>query len=112
MTICMGNGGSLAVAGDAFDDVLFYVVLFPHEMSWIRSGTELSHFLRIFLPTLTYFLKTFCNLKSQDFHSHCPPHCSQTQVMMRVVLFKSDSVEVHRNRNHLSESWTLGCTPS
>ena len=85
-------------------------------MSWIRSGTELCHFLRIFLPTLTYLLKTFCNPKSQDFHSHCPPLCSQTQVMMRVVrgeiVFKPDSMEVHRNRNHLSESWTLGCTPS
>ena len=41
----------LAVAGDVFDGVLFYAVLFP--MSWMRSGTELSQFLRIFLPTLT-----------------------------------------------------------
>ena len=23
-------------------------------MSWMRSGTELSQFLRVFLPTLTY----------------------------------------------------------
>ena len=25
---------------------------FSHEMSWMRSGTELTQFLRIFLPTL------------------------------------------------------------
>ena len=40
----------LAVAGDVFDGVLFCAVFF-HEMSWMRSGTELSQFLRIFLPT-------------------------------------------------------------
>ena len=37
----------LAVAGDVFDGVLFCAVLFSQEMSWIRSGTELSQFLRI-----------------------------------------------------------------
>ena len=40
----------LAVAGDVFDGVLFCAVFF-HEMSWTRSGIELSVFLRIFLPT-------------------------------------------------------------
>ena len=33
---------------------------FSHEMSWMRSGTELSQFLRVFLVTLAkvilYFL--------------------------------------------------------
>ena len=44
----------LAVAEDAFDGVLFCAVLFfSHELSWMRSGTELSQFLRIFLPTLS-----------------------------------------------------------
>ena len=47
----------LAVAGDVFDGVLFYAVLFSHDMSWIRSGTELSQFLRIF-PI--YFLDVVC----------------------------------------------------
>ena len=42
----------LAVAGDVSDGVFFCAVLFPHNMSWISSGTELSQFLRIFLPTL------------------------------------------------------------
>ena len=42
----------LAVAGDAFDDVLLYAVLFPHEMSSMRSGTESCQFLRIILRTL------------------------------------------------------------
>ena len=41
----------LAVAVDVFDGVLFCAVLFSHEMSWMRSGTELSQFLRLFLPT-------------------------------------------------------------
>ena len=30
--------------------VSFCAVLFPHEMPWIRSGTELCQFLRVFLP--------------------------------------------------------------
>ena len=29
-----------------FDGVLFCAVLFSHEMSWLRSGTELGQFLR------------------------------------------------------------------
>ena len=32
----------------------FCAVLFSHEMSWMRSGTYLSQFLRDFLLTLTY----------------------------------------------------------
>ena len=40
----------LAVAGDVFDGVLFCAVLFPHEIFWMRPGTELSQILRIFLP--------------------------------------------------------------
>ena len=42
----------LAVTGDVFDGVC--AVLFPHEMSVMRSGTELSQFLSVFLPTLGY----------------------------------------------------------
>ena len=41
----------LPVDGDVVDGFLFYAVLFPRD-SWIRSGTELSQFLRIFLPTI------------------------------------------------------------
>ena len=48
----------LTVAGDVFDGVLFCALLFSHNMSWMRSGTELSQFLRIFLPTLTHLLKS------------------------------------------------------
>ena len=47
----------LAVAGDVFDGVLFSVVVFSHEMSWMCSGTKLSQFLRIFLPTLSLRLR-------------------------------------------------------
>ena len=42
----------LAVAGDVFDNVLFCAVLFPYEMSWLRSKTEWNQFLRTFIPTL------------------------------------------------------------
>ena len=41
----------LAIASDLFDGVLFCAVLCSHEVSWMRSETELSLFLRIFLPT-------------------------------------------------------------
>ena len=40
----------LAVACDVFDGVLLSRP-FSHEMSWMRSRTELSQFLRIFPPT-------------------------------------------------------------
>ena len=30
---------------------LSLVMSFSHEMSWMRSGTKLSQFLRVFLPT-------------------------------------------------------------
>ena len=42
----------LVVAGDVFDGVLFLCCPLSHEMSWMRSGTKLNHFLRIFIPTL------------------------------------------------------------
>ena len=48
----MGMTVHLDVAVDVFDGVLFCAVLYSHEMSWMRSGTELSQFLRIFLPTI------------------------------------------------------------
>ena len=47
----------LAIAGDVFDGVLFCAVLFFFFFffflfSWMRSGSKLSQFLRIFLSTL------------------------------------------------------------
>ena len=33
--------------------VCYFVLLYSHEMSWMRSGTELNQFMRIFLPTLS-----------------------------------------------------------
>ena len=47
-------GKWLSVAGDVFDGV-FLCCLLSHEMSWMRSGTEFSQFLRIFLPTFDIF---------------------------------------------------------
>ena len=44
----------LTIVGDVFNGVLFCAVLFSHEMSKMRSGTELSQFLRIFLPTFVF----------------------------------------------------------
>ena len=32
--------------------VSYFVLSFSHETSWMRSGAELSQFLRIFLPTI------------------------------------------------------------
>ena len=46
----------LAVAGDVFDGV-FLCYPFSHEMSGMRSGTELSQFLRVFLSTFVYVNK-------------------------------------------------------
>ena len=42
---------NLVVAGDVFDGVLFCTVFFPRDI-WMRSGTEMSPFLSICLPTL------------------------------------------------------------
>ena len=30
---------------------------FSHEMHWMKSGTELSQFQRVFIPSHTYFEK-------------------------------------------------------
>ena len=43
----------LAVAGDVFVGV-FLCCPFPLEMSWMRSGTELSQSQRVFLPTFEF----------------------------------------------------------
>ena len=53
----------LAIAGDICDGVLFCVVLYSHDMSWVRSRTELSQFLRFFLPTFPRKLKFMWQLK-------------------------------------------------
>ena len=57
----------LALAGDVFNGVLFCAVFFSHEMSWMRSGTELSKFLRLFLPTLDKLLPLVLFLVPQTF---------------------------------------------
>ena len=41
----------LAVFDDAFNGS--FLLSFSHEMSWTISGTELSQFLRVSLPTPT-----------------------------------------------------------
>ena len=40
----------LAVAGDVFDG-FFLCYPFSHEMSWMRSGIQLSQFVLVFLHT-------------------------------------------------------------
>ena len=37
--------------------VSFCAVLFPHEIYWLRFGTELNQFLRVFQPTLVGIMK-------------------------------------------------------
>ena len=46
----------LASVDDVFDGV-FLCCPFSHEMSWMRSGTELGQFLRVFLPSLEHIKK-------------------------------------------------------
>ena len=41
------EGQACGVYGD-----VFLCCPFSHEVSWMRSWTELSQFLRVFLPTL------------------------------------------------------------
>ena len=35
--------------------IVYFVLYFSHEMSYTRSGTELSQFLIVFLPALRLF---------------------------------------------------------
>ena len=46
----------LAVAGNVLDGV-FLCCPFSDEMSWMKSWTLLSQFLRVFLPTLPHHFK-------------------------------------------------------
>ena len=48
--------------------VSYFVLSFFHEMSWMRSGTELSRSLRIFLPTLTFelYLTVCSKIRTQN----------------------------------------------
>ena len=47
----------------SFDSVLFCAFLFSHEMSWMKSGTELSQFIR----TFTLFTRAkLCRLNHID----------------------------------------------
>ena len=41
---------------------------FSHEVSWMRSWTQLSQFLRVFLPTFTWILDT-CISYNEDRYS-------------------------------------------
>ena len=57
----------VAVAGDVFDGV-FLCCPFFHKMSWMRSGTELSPFLRGFylLFQISYFMTVQLYMTSQS----------------------------------------------
>ena len=46
----------LAVTGDVFGGILFCASPFSRVMSWMRIGTELSQFLKIF-PTYSFDIK-------------------------------------------------------
>ena len=55
MTTCMEIALHLPVASDVMSLVMSYFLLsFSHEMSWMRSRTELSQFLRMF-PTYSHY---------------------------------------------------------
>ena len=59
MTTVWEMAGYLAVPGHVFVVALFCAVLFSHKMSWMRSGMELSQFLRIFLPAFPHCMDSF-----------------------------------------------------
>ena len=48
--------------------VSYFVLSYSHEMSWMRSGTKLSQFLRIFLPFLN--AQVFINDRCIVFYVH------------------------------------------
>ena len=54
---------------------------FSHEMSWMRSGIELSLFLRIFLPTLFLHVNRFLD----EFSGY--------QSLFHVLKYKNNSVD-------------------
>ena len=59
----------MAVAGDVCDGV-FLCCHFSHKMSWMRSWTNLSRFLRVFLPTLGSAKTPSIALGIAKLHSH------------------------------------------
>ena len=54
----------MAVHLAVLDGVSFCAVFFSHEMSWMKSGTELSRFLRIF-PIYFYRVVDFFNVSDR-----------------------------------------------
>ena len=62
----MGNFCSSAAAGDVYDNVILCCPFF-HEMPWMRSGTELSQFLKVFLPTLNHVRQSEINRYNQSY---------------------------------------------
>ena len=104
MTTCMGNDCSHGCPGYAFDGVLF-VLSFSHERSWMRSGFELSEFLKVFRPSfyahLFFFLVLFLFTTNYDFCLHIKypmetvdgkfwDSCYLTTIFMRLVLVPKD----------------------
>ena len=64
--------------------VSYFVLPFSHELSWMRSGTELNQFLRIFLPTFAQFFKRFLFTSRGGFHS---------KVSMVEILYEQQTVQ-------------------
>ena len=62
----------LAVTGDVIDGVFILCCPFSNEMYYMRSGTESSQFLRVFLPTLDcrMLLQKLENLSSILIQNH------------------------------------------
>ena len=59
----------LAVAGDVFDSV-FLCCPFSNKMSCVRSGTWLSQFLRMFLPTLSLVVRLYWTKTAFQYKEH------------------------------------------
>ena len=74
--------------------IMFYLCcLFPHKMSWIRSGTELSQFLRIFQPSLYCLLAVFF-IKSRIKAINRPDTPEMTNGLVQHVTEANDGLNV------------------
>ena len=57
-----------------------------HKMSWMRSGTEWSQFLRIVLPTLKYMYSLSCNRNGCIIFYVCQYTCCIAIVNMKIKI--------------------------
>ena len=104
----------LAITGDVFDGFLFCAVFFPHDMSRMRSGTELSQFLRIF-PTYSCIGVYICSDRLVE-NILWLVGCFGFNDLLRQTVFQSISGRLpkrgRQRREKIDESKNFQITPS